>query len=71
VRSVGRDLAAAFVSRQLGTTNRALTTHDGSMAVTMNGLRVVLSEPRARNEWVDVRLEQRAGTLYGTCLGRG
>jgi threonylcarbamoyladenosine tRNA methylthiotransferase MtaB len=66
VRAIGGDLSSAFVASQLGAVHRALTTHDGSMAVTINGLRVVLSEPRARNEWVDVRLEDRAGTLYAT-----
>ncbi len=71
VRSIGRDLAAAFVSRQIGSTHRALTTHDGSVAVTMNGLRVMLSEPRPRNEWVDVKLEDRAGTLVGAPLPDG
>jgi threonylcarbamoyladenosine tRNA methylthiotransferase MtaB len=69
IRAIGRDLSAAFVARQIGRAHLALTTHDGAMAVTMNGLRVALSERRARNEWVEVCLEDRSGTLYATPAG--
>jgi threonylcarbamoyladenosine tRNA methylthiotransferase MtaB len=56
VREIGRCLTARFHDSQVGTTHRALTLEDGSLAVTGNYLKVKIPSGRARNEWVRVRL---------------
>jgi threonylcarbamoyladenosine tRNA methylthiotransferase MtaB len=56
LRAVSHDLAAAFRESQAGTTRRALTIEDGTLAVTDNYLKVSVSPGHGRNEWIDVRL---------------
>jgi threonylcarbamoyladenosine tRNA methylthiotransferase MtaB len=59
VREIGHRLAERFRDLQVGTTHRALTLEDGSLAVTGNYLKVRIPSGRARNEWVRVRLTSR------------
>jgi threonylcarbamoyladenosine tRNA methylthiotransferase MtaB len=56
VREIGQRLSAGFRASQVGTTQRALTLEDGSLAVTGNYLKVRIPPGRARNTWVKVRL---------------
>jgi threonylcarbamoyladenosine tRNA methylthiotransferase MtaB len=64
IRDVARRLTERFQASQVGTTHRALTLDDGSVAVTGNYLRVRIPRGRARNEWVRVRLtSQHDGEL--------
>ena len=56
VREIGRRLTERFHESQLGTTHRALTLEDGSLAVTGNYLKVRIPPGRKRNEWVRLRL---------------
>ena len=52
VRELGRRLTERFHDSQIGTTHRALTLEDGSLAVTGNYLKVRIPPGRMRNEWV-------------------
>jgi threonylcarbamoyladenosine tRNA methylthiotransferase MtaB len=64
IREVGRRLTERFQESQVGTTHRALTLDDGSVAVTGNYLKVRIPRGRARNEWVRLRLtSQHDGEL--------
>ncbi len=54
VREIGRRLAEGFRRSQAGTTRRALTIDDGTVAVTDNYLRVPIGAGHGRNEWIDV-----------------
>jgi threonylcarbamoyladenosine tRNA methylthiotransferase MtaB len=66
IREIGQRLTTRFRESQLGTTHRALTLEDGSVAVTGNYLKVRIPPGQARNEWVDVRiLSERHGELLG------
>jgi threonylcarbamoyladenosine tRNA methylthiotransferase MtaB len=56
IREISRRLADAFRRRQRGTTRRALTIEDGSVAITDNYFRVPAPPGHQRNEWVDVPL---------------
>jgi threonylcarbamoyladenosine tRNA methylthiotransferase MtaB len=56
LRAVGHDLAAAFRASQVGSTRRALTIEDGTLAVTDNYLKVPVPPGHGRNEWIDVGL---------------
>ena len=56
IREIGQRLTRAFRDSQVGTTHRALTLEDGTLAVTGNYLKVRIPPGRARNEWVRVRL---------------
>jgi threonylcarbamoyladenosine tRNA methylthiotransferase MtaB len=56
IRDIGARLAARFRAAQVGTTHRALTIEDGSLAVTGNYLKLRIPPGRARNEWVRVRV---------------
>ena len=56
VREIGRVLSERFHDAQVGTTHRALTLADGTLAVTGNYLKLRIPPGRARNEWVRVRL---------------
>ena len=56
VREIGRQLTERFHESQVGTTHRALTLEDGSLAVTGNYLKVRIPPGRTRNEWVRLRL---------------
>jgi len=59
IRDVGQQRAAAFATSQIGTTHRALTLEDGTLALTGNYLKLRIPEGRRRNEWVDVRVKSR------------
>jgi threonylcarbamoyladenosine tRNA methylthiotransferase MtaB len=56
IREIGQRLSEQFRESQIGTTHRALTLDDGSLAVTGNYLKVRIRPGRVRNEWVRVRL---------------
>jgi threonylcarbamoyladenosine tRNA methylthiotransferase MtaB len=56
LRDLGRTLTERFRASQVGTTHRALTLEDGTLAVTGNYLKVRIPAGRARNEWVRVRM---------------
>jgi threonylcarbamoyladenosine tRNA methylthiotransferase MtaB len=56
VRDIGRQLTERFHESQVGTTHRALTLEDGSLAVTGNYLKVRIPPGQARNQWVRLRL---------------
>jgi len=56
IRDIAARLAARFRDAQVGTTHRALTLEDGSLAVTGNYLKVRIPPGRSRNEWVRVRI---------------
>jgi threonylcarbamoyladenosine tRNA methylthiotransferase MtaB len=56
IRDIANDLARRFRQSQIGRTLRALTVDDGQSVVTGNYLKLRLDAPRARNEWVDVRV---------------
>jgi len=64
IRDIGQRLTTSFWESQVGTTHRALTLEDGSVAVTGNYLKVRIPHGRLRNEWVDVRIaSDRRGEL--------
>lgn len=66
IREIGQRLTTRFRQSQLGTTHRALTLEDGSVAVTGNYLKVRIPPGHARNDWVEVRiLSERSGELLG------
>src|SRR6202040_833510 len=54
IRDLGRMLTERFRASQVGTTHRALTLEDGTLAVTGNYLKVRIPAGHARNEWVRV-----------------
>jgi threonylcarbamoyladenosine tRNA methylthiotransferase MtaB len=56
VRMIGERLSRSFRESQTGTSRRALTVDDGCSAVTDNYVKVRLSEPHKRNEWITVDL---------------
>jgi threonylcarbamoyladenosine tRNA methylthiotransferase MtaB len=56
VREIGQHLAARFRAGQVGTTHRALTLEDGSLAVTENYLKLRIAPGHSRNEWVRLRM---------------
>jgi threonylcarbamoyladenosine tRNA methylthiotransferase MtaB len=56
LREISRVLFERFRSAQSGTTRRALTIEDGSVAVTDNYLRVPVPGGTSRNAWVSVTL---------------
>jgi threonylcarbamoyladenosine tRNA methylthiotransferase MtaB len=56
VRDIGHRLSRRFHGSQVGTTHRALTLEDGTLAVTGNYQKIRIPPGRARNEWVRVRL---------------
>jgi threonylcarbamoyladenosine tRNA methylthiotransferase MtaB len=59
IRNVGQQLADRFLRSQIGTTHRALTLEDGTLAVTGNYLKLRIPAGRTRNEWVNVRVRNR------------
>jgi len=56
VREIGQRLTEGFRRSQLGTTHRALTLDDGTLAVTGNYLKVRIPPGRVRNEWIRARI---------------
>jgi len=66
LRDIGRTLTERFRASQVGTTHRALTLEDGTLAVTGNYQKVRIPPGRPRNEWVRLRLtSQDDGELLG------
>jgi len=57
IRAIGARMAMQFRASQVGRTIRALTVDDGQSVVTENYLKLRLVTPKARNEWVRVRVE--------------
>ena len=49
-------LTERFRASQVGTTHRALTLEDGTLAVTGNYLKVRIPAGQPRNEWVRLRM---------------
>ena len=47
----------SFRASQVGTVRRALVVDDGTSVVTDNYLKLAIDQVRARNEWVDVRVD--------------
>jgi threonylcarbamoyladenosine tRNA methylthiotransferase MtaB len=68
VRELGRGLTERFHQSQVGTTHRALTLEDGSLAVTGNYLKVRIPPGRARNEWVTVVVTETRDTIRGNLV---
>jgi len=66
VREIGQRLAARFRASQIGTTHRALTLEDGTLAVTGNYLKLRIPAGRVRNEWVRLRVTSE---YHGELLG--
>jgi threonylcarbamoyladenosine tRNA methylthiotransferase MtaB len=60
VREIGAQLTQRFRESQVGTTHRALTLEDGSLAVTGNYLKLRIPAGQPRNEWVRVRVTSQA-----------
>jgi len=60
VRDIGAGLTRRFRDSQLGTTHRALTLEDGTLAVTENYLKLRIPEGHARNEWIRLRVTSHA-----------
>jgi threonylcarbamoyladenosine tRNA methylthiotransferase MtaB len=58
IRDIGHRLTARFRNSQVGTTHRALTLEDGSLAVTGNYLKVRIPRVHGRNEWVIVKVTE-------------
>jgi threonylcarbamoyladenosine tRNA methylthiotransferase MtaB len=69
VRLVGQWLSLKFRRDRIGTTRRALTVADGSLAVTDNYLKVRIPPGRPRNEWVRVRLLDAGDPINGEVVG--
>jgi len=68
VRDVGARLASAFLESQMPGPHRALTIHDGTAAVTLNGIKCALAERRERNTWIVARLALDTGRVIGAPL---
>jgi threonylcarbamoyladenosine tRNA methylthiotransferase MtaB len=67
IRAIGQRLTERFLDTQVGTTHRALTLDDGSIAVTGNYLKLRIPAGRTRNEWVRVRMtSHHDGELLGS-----
>lgn len=56
MRGIGQTMAARFRQSQIGNVVRALTVDDGQSAVTTNYLKLTLSAPHQRNEWILVKV---------------
>jgi threonylcarbamoyladenosine tRNA methylthiotransferase MtaB len=71
VRDIGSRLTERFRAAQVGTTYRALTLDDGTVAVTGNYLKVQIPPGRLRNEWIRIRVEKHDGErMSGLPLGQ-
>jgi len=68
VRELGRRLTERFHESQVGTTHRALTLEDGSLAMTGNYLKVRIPPGRTRNEWVKVVVTETGDTIRGNLV---
>ena len=65
VRDIGQRLTTRFRDSQVGTTHRALTLEDGTLAVTGNYLKVRIPAGQARNEWVEVAMTGGGSPMIG------
>ena len=68
IRDIGHRLAERFRDSQVGTTHRALTLEDGTLAVTGNYLKVRIPPGRTRNEWVTVVVTETRDTIRGNLV---
>jgi len=68
LRQIGSDLAQRFKSAQVGTIRPGLTLEDGTLVVTDNYLKVRVPPGHARNERVNVRIDQAGGALTATIV---
>ena len=68
VRDVGRRLVVRFRESQLGTTHRALTLEDGTLAVTGNYLKVRIPAGHVRNEWIRLKVTAAGETMRGEAV---
>jgi threonylcarbamoyladenosine tRNA methylthiotransferase MtaB len=66
LRAIGAELTRRFHASQQGTVRPGLTLEDGTLVVTDNSLKVRIPPGLARNERVNVRIEQVGKTLVGT-----
>jgi threonylcarbamoyladenosine tRNA methylthiotransferase MtaB len=66
LRAIGAELTRRFHASQQGTVRPGLTLEDGTLVVTDNYLKVRIPPGLARNERVNVRIEQVGKTLVGT-----
>ena len=66
VREIGQSLMQRFQDSQVGTTHRALTLEDGSLAITGNYQKLRIRPGIPRNEWVLVRVTSHD---HGELLG--
>ena len=57
VREIGERMSQEFKASQAGRRLRGLTVDDGQSVVTGNFLKLRLNVRRARNEWVDIRVD--------------
>jgi len=67
VREAGHVLSSRFRVSQLGTVHRALTIEDGTLAVTGNYLKVRIPRGHGRNEWIEVRVDDRDAGVAAIC----
>jgi threonylcarbamoyladenosine tRNA methylthiotransferase MtaB len=65
IREIGQRLTRAFRNAQVGTTHRALTLEDGTLAVTGNYLKVRIPPGRARNEWIEMTITGAGEPMVG------
>jgi threonylcarbamoyladenosine tRNA methylthiotransferase MtaB len=65
LRRIGAELTRRFYAGQAGTTRPALTLEDGTLVVTDNYLKVRIPPGLARNQRVNVRITEVAGSLSG------
>jgi threonylcarbamoyladenosine tRNA methylthiotransferase MtaB len=66
LRAIGTELTRRFHASQQGTVRPGLTLEDGTLVVTDNYLKVRIPPGQARNERVNVRIEQVGNTLVGS-----
>ena len=72
VRDIAARLTERFRTSQVGTTHRALTLDDGTVAVTGNYLKVEIPEGLSRNEWINLRVSAvSAHAIEGEILRAG
>lgn len=71
VREIGQGLTRKFRASQVGTTHRALTLEDGTLAVTGNYLKVKIPAGHARNEWIRLRISGADDPLTGEVSADG
>ena len=63
IREIGERMSQRFKAAQSGRRLRALTVDDGQSVVTGNYLKLRLNRASARNEWVDVRVDDESRAM--------